>query len=103
MVKVTFVHPDGSERTLDLAVGDVLMKSALRNDIEGIVAECGGACACATCQVVVPPEWRGVLPAAQPMEQSMLDEDAAGRRLSCQIEVTAAMEGLVLHVPSTQH
>lgn len=103
MAKVTFVQPDGVERTLDLAPGDILMKSALNAGIDGIVAECGGACACATCQVVVPPEWQAVLPMPGPMEQSMLDEEEGDRRLSCQIAVTAEMDGLVVRVPSSQH
>ena len=104
MPKITFIEPGGNARTLDLPVGDSLMKAALIHDVFGVLAECGGCAACATCQVIVAPEWRDRLPAPDISESSMLDEDEGeGRRLSCQIEVTDALDGLVVEVPSTQH
>lgn len=105
MPKITFVQPDGISETFDMEVGDSLMKRAVTREVAGILAECGGACACATCQVIVPAEWRERLAAPQDSEASMLDEDdlAEGRRLSCQIEVTDALDGLVVRVPAQQH
>lgn len=103
MARVIFVQPDGSERTLDIGAGEILMKAAVNAGIDGIVAECGGACACATCQVIVPDEWRDALDPPAAMEQSMLDDEDHGRRLSCQIEVTEAMDGLTVCVPPSQH
>ncbi len=105
MPKITFVQPSGSSETFDLEVGDSLMKRALAREVDGILAECGGACACATCQVIVAAEWRSRLDEPLDGEASMLDEEdlAEGRRLSCQIEVTDKLDGLVVHIPASQH
>lgn len=104
MPKITFVQPDGSTKMLDLPLGESLMRGAQASDIPGILAECGGACACATCQVIIDPAWRDRLPAADVGEESMLDEEeGAGRRLSCQLIVSDAMDGLVVNVPVSQH
>lgn len=104
MPKITFIEPGGNRRVLDLETGDSLMHNALAHDIVGVLAECGGAAACATCQVIVAPEWRDRLPEPDISEASMLDEDdGEGRRLSCQIEVTADLDGLVVEVPKSQH
>lgn len=103
MVKITFVQPDGVRHSLDVPAGENLMKCAVNADIRGVLAECGGACACATCQVSVDPAWRDKLPTADDMEQSMLDDEEAGRRLTCQITVTEAMDGLIVTVPPHQH
>ncbi|OAN56476.1 2Fe-2S iron-sulfur cluster-binding protein [Sphingobium sp. TCM1] len=104
MPRITFVQADGAQKILDVPVGESLMRCAQNADVIGILAECGGACACATCQVVVPSEWRARLPAPELGEQSMLDEEEAnGRRLSCQLIATDDMDGLVLHVPSSQY
>jgi 2Fe-2S ferredoxin len=102
MPKITYVGPDGVAQTHEVAANLSVMRGAVDNDVPGIRAECGGACACATCQVLVDPEWEGKIPAPGPMEVSMLEEaegDGASRRLSCQINVTEALDGLVVHVP----
>jgi 2Fe-2S ferredoxin len=77
------------------------MEAAVDNDVDGVVAECGGACACATCHVYVDPEWQERLPAIEAMEDAMLDavmDRQPGSRLSCQIELTAELDGLRVRV-----
>src|SRR5208337_640977 len=99
MVRVTFVQSDGRERTVDVLERTSLMRAAVDNGVSGIVAECGGAAACGTCQVSVGEAWAPRLAPPGELELSILDESIPGRRLSCQIEVTAKIEGLVVHVP----
>lgn len=104
MPKIVFLQPDGDRRELDLQSGDSLMRGALEHDVIGILAECGGAAACATCQVIVAEEWRDRLPEPDISEASMLDEDdGPGRRLSCQVIVTDELDGLTVEVPLSQH
>ena len=106
MVKVTFVEPDGSERTLDGDQGFSVMEVGVRNGVTGIHAECGGACACATCHVYVDPKWSAVVGAPGAMEQDMLEFAVDLRetsRLSCQIRLVAALDGLRVAVPQSQH
>jgi 2Fe-2S ferredoxin len=106
MAKITFQQPNGEEKTVDIANGLSIMEGAVRNMVPGIDAECGGACACATCMVYVPAEWCARLPAKESAEEGMLqfcphvDERS---RLSCQISVTDALDGLRLLVPESQH
>ena len=103
--KVTFVDPDGAKHTIDAKVGLSLMESAVANGISGILAECGGACACATCHVIVDPAWFARLEPAADFEVAMLDFVNEGRpesRLACQIKVTPDLEGLVVRVPESQ-
>jgi len=105
MVKVTFVEPDGSERILDGDLGFSLMEVAVRNGVAGIVADCGGACACATCHVYVDPGWFAAVGAPPAMEKDMLEFATGPRetsRLSCQIRLTAALDGLRVTVPESQ-
>ena len=105
MVKVTFVEPDGSERALEGDVGFSVMEVAVRNGVAGIDADCGGACACATCHVYVDPEWFGTVGAPGDMEKDMLEfagEPRETSRLSCQIRLTAALDGLKVTVPESQ-
>ncbi len=106
MARITWVLGDGTAETHDVASGLSLMRGAIENGVEGIIAECGGACACATCQVLVDPAWVDRVGAPGPLEQSMIeDSDFADEnvRLSCQIEVDERLEGLVVRVPSHQH
>jgi len=104
MPKVTYHQTDGVERTIEVPVGWSLMEAAIQNDIAGIVAECGGGCACATCHVYI--ESAQALPAIGDMEGDMLECTAAERRpnsrLSCQLKMTAELEGLVVSVPDRQ-
>ena len=106
MPKITFIQPDGTEQTVEIAIGWSVMEGAVRSLVPGIDADCGGACACATCHVYVDPAWAAALPAKAEMEETMLDfaQDAqANSRLSCQLRVTSDMDGLVVRVPSSQH
>jgi 2Fe-2S ferredoxin len=97
---------DGETLSFDVPLGWSVMEGAIQNDVAGIVAECGGGCACATCHVFVDPEWMEKLGERSGMEQDMLECTAAesnGRsRLSCQIKVSEACEGLVVHLPDCQ-
>jgi 2Fe-2S ferredoxin len=105
MAKIVFEEPDGKEHAVDIANGQSIMEGAVRDAVAGIDADCGGACSCATCMVYVAEEWRDRLPTKDSTEQAMLefcphvDESS---RLSCQIQVTDALDGLRLKVPSSQ-
>jgi 2Fe-2S ferredoxin len=103
MPKITYIEADGASHTLEVPVGESVMRGAVMKNVPGILAECGGACACATCQVFVDAAWMDKIPPPQAMEASMLDgEDGVTRRLSCQITVTEALDGLVVRMPKTQ-
>lgn len=105
MPKITFIAADGTQRTVDGEAGSSLMETAIRNRIPGIDAECGGACSCATCHVYVDEAWAAVTGKAQPTEEDMLDYafDVRGNsRLSCQIILSDAMDGLVVTTPTKQ-
>ena len=101
MATITFINRAGESRSIDADTGLTLMEVAVDNGISDIVAECGGACACATCHVYVDPDWISKLPVMDGMEDAMLDaalDRQAGSRLSCQIEVTEALDGLTVTV-----
>ena len=106
MAKIIFEEPGGNEHAVDIADGLSIMEGAVKDMVVGIDADCGGACSCATCMVYVSKEWRDRLPAKDSTEQAMLefcphvDETS---RLSCQIKVTGALDGLRLKVPESQH
>jgi 2Fe-2S ferredoxin len=105
MVQITFIDSTGQSRTVAGDEGSTVMETALKNSVPGIEAECGGACACATCHVYVDEAWADKIPAAQPMEEDMLDfafDVRPTSRLSCQIRVTAAVDGLVVSTPERQ-
>jgi ferredoxin, 2Fe-2S len=105
MAKITYIQPDDRAQTFDVPAGHSIMEGAFRNNVEGIIAECGGACACGTCQVFIDPAWAERVDKPGPLEQSMIEEVDAGKenlRLSCQISVTDALDGLVVRVPTTQ-
>ncbi|MBB2970568.1 2Fe-2S iron-sulfur cluster-binding protein [Mesorhizobium sp. RMAD-H1] len=106
MTKITFVSFDGTTRTeVDAENGSTVMENAIRNAIPGIDAECGGACACATCHVYVDEEWTAEVGEPEPMEEDMLDfayDVRPSSRLSCQIKVRDALDGLVVHIPERQ-
>ena len=106
MPKITYIEHNGKERTIEVPVGWSVMEGAIKNRVPGIDADCGGACACATCHVYVDPAWLPKLPPRHEMEQSMLDfaEDVRpNSRLSCQIKVTPELDGLVVRTPKSQH
>jgi 2Fe-2S ferredoxin len=100
-MKVTFIERDGTHRDVRARGGVSLMRAATDSGVHGILAECGGACACATCKVIVAPEWTGRLPEPDPLEEMMLElggQPAVGTRLSCQIRLTDAVDGLTVQV-----
>lgn len=105
MVKITYVQPDGTSQSVDAEPGVTVMEAAKLNDIPGIEAECGGACACATCHVYVEPEWVEKTGKPEAIEEDMLDfafDVRPESRLSCQIKVTGELDGLTLRVPAKQ-
>jgi 2Fe-2S ferredoxin len=105
MGRITFVEHDGTEHEVELESGKSLMQIAMDNGVPGIDADCGGACACGTCHVIVDVKWIGTTGNVGADELQMLDmtpEKAATSRLSCQIQVTDAMAGMVLHLPEFQ-
>ena len=106
MPNVVFVHPDGARQELEIADGTSVMQGATAQGIDGIVAECGGNCMCATCHVYVEPSQLASLPAMSEEEDALLDGTASERkpnsRLSCQLPVTAALDGLVVNLPERQ-
>jgi ferredoxin, 2Fe-2S len=105
MTKITYIAASGEQRTVEALIGSTVMETALRNSIPGIEAECGGACACATCHVYVADDWTAIVGKASQMEEDMLDFAADVRptsRLSCQIKVTSALDGLVVTTPAKQ-
>ena len=105
MPKIIFHCLDGERREVDAKVGATVMETAIDNDIDGIVAECGGACACATCHSYVEAGWHDRLPEVSDMEDAMLDSalDRDDRsRLTCQLEVTDSLDGLVVVVADNE-
>jgi 2Fe-2S ferredoxin len=106
MLRLTFVHPDAREETVEVEVGTTVMQAAIANDVVGILAECGGAAMCATCHVYVEPEFVSRLQEIDPVENEMLDSAAAPReassRLGCQIPLGEQLDGLRVRIPQTQ-
>ena len=106
MGKITFIEHDGAEHVVALEAGSSLMQIAMDHDIPGIDADCGGACACATCHVYVDEGWTEKLEAATEMELSMLDfaeNVQENSRLSCQIPVSEELDGLIVRMPESQY
>jgi len=105
MVKLVFVQPDGSEKTLEADAGSTAMHAAVKHLVDGIEAECGGALACATCHVYVDEAWLVKTGKMSPMEEDMLDfaqDMRPNSRLSCQIRLSEELDGLKLYVPESQ-
>ena len=106
MPRVTYISHDGKQTVLDVPVGTSVMQAAVLNGVDGIVAECGGSCMCATCHVFVREDQLSKTPEMELGEDAMLDGTAVPRqpnsRLSCQLVMTPAMEGLVVTMPETQ-
>ena len=106
MPKVKYIEHNGKEHDVDVAVGLSVMEGAVKNLVPGIDADCGGACACATCHVYVDQAWLGKLAPKSDMEETMLDfaqELEPNSRLSCQIKVTPELDGFVVRMPKSQH
>jgi 2Fe-2S ferredoxin len=105
MARITFIQHNGTEQVVEAEPGMTVMEAAVRNSVPGIAAECGGACACATCHVYVDEAWREATGTPEQMEEDMLDfafDIRPESRLSCQIKVTEALDGLVVRVPEKQ-
>lgn len=106
MAKITYVEFGGKEHTIEVANGLTVMEGARDNGIPGIEADCGGACACSTCHVYVDPDWVDKLPKKDAMEADMLDfawqPDPVRSRLTCQLKVSAALDGLRVQMPQKQ-
>ena len=105
MPKVTYIAHNGAVYECTLKTGTTVMEGALDNDVPGIIAECGGACSCATCHVYVDPQWVGKLTPPDPLEDGMLGSVLDRRensRLSCQIEMGEELDGLIVRLPETQ-
>ena len=106
MAKITYIEHDGTEHAVEVKTGLSVMEGAVKNNIPGIDADCGGACACATCHVYVDEAWTGKTGTASVMEESMLDfanNLQPNSRLSCQILVSDALDGLIVRMPEDQH
>jgi 2Fe-2S ferredoxin len=105
MPKITYVEHDGAVHTVEAELGSSVMETALRNDVASIVAECGGSCTCATCLVNVDDAWSTIVGPPSEEEEQMLDtafEVKPTSRLSCQIKVTQALDGLIVRTPAYQ-
>jgi 2Fe-2S ferredoxin len=106
MPTVIFINADGTQQDVEANAGSTVMQAAVDNGIDAILAECGGACSCATCHCYVDPAWTAVTGEADDVEKSMLDcvvEPKENSRLSCQITLTDDMDGIVIHLPAAQY
>ncbi len=105
MPKITYISSTGSPMTVNAAVGMSVMRAAVTNDVPGIDAEGGGACACGTCHVIVDDAWAGKLPAPAGMERApmgLVTAPGPPARVCCLVTVTDAMDGLVVRTPQRQ-
>lgn len=105
MPRITFIQPDGSRETVEAPAGRSAMEAARDNNIRGIRAECGGECSCSTCHCYVDDAWLARIPGKNDDEAGLIEfawEPRAASRLACQLLVTEALDGLVLHVPQKQ-
>ena len=106
MPRVTYIMPNGDRHEVDVEKGYSVMEGAIDNNIDGIVAECGGACACATCHSYIDAAWIEKLPEMDDMEDSMLDaafDRKPNSRLTCQIELSDELDGLIVHVADNDY
>ncbi len=106
MAKITYINVEGIKHVIEVKPGMSVMEGAVRQDVPGIDADCGGACACATCHVYVDEEWLSKTGTRGEMETSMLEmanDLKPNSRLSCQIKVAEELDGLVVYTPKSQH
>lgn len=106
MPNITYIEPNGTAKTFDLPMGATLMEGAVQNGVQGIVAECGGSCMCATCHIYVEEAFLEMLPEMEEEENEMLDGTTAERkpnsRLGCQVRATKKLDGLIVRIPEIQ-
>jgi 2Fe-2S ferredoxin len=105
VARITFIEADGRQQVVDAAPGMSLMEAARNADVEGILADCGGNCACGTCRVYIEEAWQSVVGKAHEEEAATIEgheTSGDGKRLSCQIRVTEAFDGLVVRMPAKQ-
>jgi 2Fe-2S ferredoxin len=106
MVNIIYVEPHGGRVSVDVPAGMTLMQAAVDCEVDGIIGACGGHCSCGTCHIYIDERWLSRLPKRSREEEDRLDEVAAevkrNSRVACQVVVTPQLEGLVVHVPSTQ-
>ncbi|MDC3143936.1 2Fe-2S iron-sulfur cluster-binding protein [Pelagibacteraceae bacterium] len=105
MAKIKYIEHSGTEHEIDVPNGLTVMEGAIKNKVPGIDADCGGACACATCHVYVDESWAAKLPQKEDGEEDMLDfafEVKESSRLSCQITVDDTLDGLIVSIPEKQ-
>lgn len=105
MAKITYIEASGTEHVVEVEPGESVMRGAVKNGIPGIVAECGGNCACGTCRVYVDDAWQAQVGNASEIEEATMEireDPAPGKRLSCQIKVTDALDGLIVRMPESQ-
>ena len=105
MAKITYIAFDGTERAVEAQNGSTVMENAIRNQVPGIEAECGGACACATCHVYVDDAWSALVGKPEAMEEDMLDfayDVRPTSRLSCQIKISDKLNGMIVRTPERQ-
>ncbi|TYC57699.1 2Fe-2S iron-sulfur cluster binding domain-containing protein [Marinobacter sp. BW6] len=105
MGRITFVEHNGAKHPVEIEAGKSLMEAAVENGIPGIDADCGGACACGTCHVIVDKSWvesTGEMYASEEGMLAMTPEKTDTSRLSCQVTVSESMDGMVVHLPEFQ-
>jgi len=106
MAKITYIEADGAEHVAEVRAGVSVMQAALASGVPGIVAECGGNCACGTCRVYVDASWREKTGRASAIEEAIMDirdDPLPGKRLSCQIKITEELNGLIVRIPASQY
>ncbi|MEO0882344.1 MAG: 2Fe-2S iron-sulfur cluster-binding protein [Pseudomonadota bacterium] len=106
MAKVVYIDHEGTERPIEVSNGESIMEAAVKNAVPGIDADCGGACACATCHVYIEDKFLGEVGEPEAMEQSMLDfaeNVQPNSRLSCQISMSDKLDGIRVTTPESQH
>ena len=106
MSKIKFIKHDGTEVVVDAEDGISLMNAAMDNGVSGIDADCGGECSCATCHVLIDEAWMPTVGQASEQENSMLDlnpDREENSRLSCQIQVSSEIDGIVVNLPEFQY
>lgn len=106
MALITYIAHDGTATQVEVEIGSTVMQGAIDNSVDGIIAECGGACSCATCHCYVDEAWLDKVGEPGELEKEMIEfalDPQPNSRLSCQIEVTDALDGLVVRLPESQY